>query len=269
MRTTALALLAAACTGPTQAQEPPDPAPRLERATPAAAPLVSATPAPPAPVEPAGTVPLDVPGFRPAEHLAPYRTSGARPVVVVLHGNFDRPEWDCAAWDPIVEGRAFILCPRGIPRTDAPGLDRWHYGARSSILREVAAGRAALAARYPGRVDGGPDVWVGFSLGAFHLAPLARSSPDRYPRIVLVEGGLDGWDRRGAATFATRGGRKIAFACGRPGCRERARRLTSVLQAAGADARVAFAAIGHNFYGPLVTETRPVFDWLVEDDQRF
>jgi len=70
-------------------------------------------------------------------------------VVVVLHGNFDRPEWSCDAWGPLVAGRAFVLCPRGIPRGDAPGLDRWHYGGRPSILREVAAGRASFDFSHP------------------------------------------------------------------------------------------------------------------------
>jgi len=217
----------------------------------------------------AASEPLEVPGFHPAEHVAATAGTDPRPVVVVLHGNFDRPEWDCDAWAPIVAGRAFLLCPRGIPRQDAPGLDRWKYGSRPAVVREVAAARAALAARYPGRVDAGPDVWAGFSLGAIHLSPLARADPDRYPRILLVEGGLDGWDRRSIARFVARGGRKIGFACGREGCRRRAEGLSTMLAAAGAGGRVAFAAIGHNFYGPIIPPTREVFDWLVADDPRF
>lgn len=220
--------------------------------------------------EAGATEPLEVPGFHPAAFVAPDATArGPRPVVVVLHGNFDRPEWDCEAWTPIVAGRAFILCPRGIPRRDAPGLDRWEYGGRPSILREVAAGRAALAARHPGRVDAGTDVWVGFSLGAIHLAPLARGAPERYPRIVLVEGGLDDWDRRSIARYVRGGGRKIGFACGREGCRRRAERLSTILAAAGGGGRVAFAPIGHNFYGPILEPAKVMFDWLVEDDERF
>jgi pimeloyl-ACP methyl ester carboxylesterase len=216
------------------------------------------------------TEPLEVPGFHPAEHVVPDPgTRGPRPVVVILHGNFDRPEWNCEAWSSIVAGRAFILCPRGVPRRDSPGMDRWEYGGRPSILREVAAGRAALATRYPGRVDPGPDVWVGFSLGAIHLSPLARGAPERYPRIVLVEGGLDGWDRRSIARFVAGGGRKIGFACGREGCRRRAEGLSTMLDGAGGGGRVAFAPIGHNFHGPILAPTKRVFDWLVEDDARF
>lgn len=216
------------------------------------------------------TEPLEVPGFRPAEHVVPDAAArGPRPVVVILHGNFDRPEWNCEAWTSIVAGRAFILCPRGVPRRDAPGMDRWEYGGRPALLREVAAGRAALAARYPGRVGPGPDVWVGFSLGAIHLAPLARGAPTTYPRIILVEGGLDDWDRRNLARFVAGGGRKIGFVCGREGCKRRAERLAAVLDGAGGGGRVAFAPIGHNFYGPILAPTKTVFDWLIEDDERF
>ena len=217
----------------------------------------------------AASEPLEVPGFHPAEHVAARDGSTPRPVVVILHGNFDRPEWECDAWAPIVAGRAFLLCPRGVPRPDAPGLDRWKYGGRPALVREVAAGRAALTARYPGRVDAGPDLWVGFSLGAIHLSPLARANPDRFVRIILVEGGLEGWTRRAVARFVRGGGRKIGFACGREGCRRRAEGLAAMLDAAGGGGRVAFAPIGHDFSAPLIAPTRAVFDWLVEDDPRF
>jgi hypothetical protein len=216
------------------------------------------------------TEPLTVEGFHPAEHVVPDAAHpGPRPVVVILHGNFDRPEWNCESWTPIVAGRAFILCPRGVPRRDAPGMDRWEYAGRPALLREVAAGRAALAARYPGRVGEGPDVWVGFSLGAIHLAPLSRGSPTTYSRIVLVEGGLDDWTRQNLQRWVRAGGRKIGFVCGREGCRRRADRLAEVLERAGGGGRVAFANIGHNFHGPIIAPTKVVFDWLVADDPRF
>lgn len=271
-----LVLLVAACSRAGEAREPP---PRQHHTStlpgspqaPTSPP--SATPAPEAPAAlPAragsASQPLPVAGFAPAEHV-PAEGRASRPVVVILHGNFDRPEWECEAWAPIVAGRAFVLCPRGVPRRDAPGLDRWEFAGRPALVREVAAGREALRARYPGRVDDGPDLWVGFSLGAIHLAPLARGAPATYSRIILVEGGLDGWDRRTIGRFVAGGGRRIGFACGREGCQRRAQALSTWLDAAGGGGRVAFAPIGHNFYGPLIPATREVFDWLIEGDPRF
>jgi hypothetical protein len=192
------------------------------------------------------------------------------PLVVVLHGNFDRPEWECDAWTPVVGGRAFLLCPRGVPRRDVPAaLDRWEYGGRAAILAEVAAGREALAARYPGFVDAGPDLWAGFSLGAIHLAPLAIEDPARWSRIYLVEGGVERWDRARARRFASRGGTKVAMACGRPGCRRQAESVARLLAASGAQGRVAFANVGHSYGGALTEPMKALFDWWVEGDPRF
>ena len=211
-----------------------------------------------------------MPGFHRAEHVVPAGATSPRPVVVVLHGNFDRPEWECDAWTPVAAGRAFLLCPRGIPRRDVPAsLDRWEYAGRAAIEREALAARSALAARYPGFVDGGPDLWAGFSLGAIHLAPWAVEDPARFSRIFLVEGGTERWDRARARRFASGGGRKVAFACGRPGCRRQAERVAALLARAGAEAKVAFAPVGHSYGGALTGPMREAFDWLVADDPRF
>ena len=51
---------------------------------------------------------LEVPGFRAAAFVTP-DAPGQRPVVIGLHGNFDRPEWMCAAWARIVAGRRVAL----------------------------------------------------------------------------------------------------------------------------------------------------------------
>lgn len=268
MRALSFAILVACGGGAPEARTTSAPS-SSEPAPPAPA---SAAPAPPPPAleGPIETTPLKVAGFRPAEHVTPRGATAPRPVVIVLHGNFDRPEWECDAWAPIVAGRAFLLCPRGIPRRDVPAeLDRWEYGSRASILAEAAAGRAALEEAYPGFVDPGPALFAGFSLGAIHLAALAMESPADYARVYLVEGGVERWDRARARRFAAGGGQKIAMACGRPGCRRQAENVARLLEAAGAQGKVAFAQVGHSYGGPLTAPMRELFDWLVAGDPRF
>src|SRR5262245_18804480 len=41
---------------------------------------------------------LEVPGFRPAIVSVPTGAREPRPVWLALHGNFDRPEWQCGVW---------------------------------------------------------------------------------------------------------------------------------------------------------------------------
>ena len=49
---------------------------------------------------------LAVPGHSDAALVVPASVE-PRPVIVALHGNYDRPEWACESWAQIVDGRAF------------------------------------------------------------------------------------------------------------------------------------------------------------------
>ncbi|MCC6875938.1 MAG: hypothetical protein IT378_16645 [Sandaracinaceae bacterium] len=208
---------------------------------------------------------IDVPGHHPAAFVEA-AGGGPRPVVIALHGNFDRPEWMCASWAPIVQGRAFVLCPRGLPRDDAQGQDRWQLPLPGPLLREIAAARRALAERYPGRVDEGPDVWAGFSQGANRIARLASSNPNGYLRIQLVEGGDALW--ADARPYARVPGR-AAIVCALRWCEMRSTRVARTLEAGRARARVELIPASHSDRETMAPAIRRTFDWLIEDDPRF
>lgn len=156
--------------------------------------ILLAAPLPAPPSEPA---PLEVEGFEPASHVGPDDVSGRpMPVTVVLHGNFDRPEWECASWKAVAGFYGWILCPRGIRTPWASRAeDRWTYRSGKSAAREIEAGLAALAERYPGQVSDQGRALVGFSLGAMFAPRLASEAPGRYAYLFLVEGGVDKMDR--------------------------------------------------------------------------
>ena len=143
-------------------------------------------------------VPLEVEGYRPAIVSVPAGARRARPVLVALHGNFDRPEWQCEVWRGITSF-PFILCPRGIPRGDAPkSLDRWTYGGLKATEAELMAGLEALKKRFGAYIDDGPLLYTGFSLGAIYGARMLRDHPEQFPRAVLTEGGYESWARPAA-----------------------------------------------------------------------
>ncbi|MFK7987207.1 MAG: hypothetical protein AB8I08_14380 [Sandaracinaceae bacterium] len=211
--------------------------------------------------------PLEVQGHAPAAFVAP-EGAGPRPLVVALHGNFDRPEWMCAWWAEVVRGRAFLLCPRGVPRDDAPGSDRWSLPAVEPLMAEIAAGRRALESRYPGRLIG-TDVYVGFSQGAHRVASLAARDPGAHPRIQLVEGGRGMWRRAGARRYARHGGR-VAVVCAMQWCETRGERMARTLERGGRVAvqreRIPAAHADLRAMGPAIQRT---FDWLIAGDRRF
>src|SRR5690606_35988873 len=100
----------------------------------------------PEPLTGSAIVPLTVVGFGTASDSVPLGARERRPVVIALHGNYDRPEWQCQVWREITGGTTWVLCPRGVPRGDAPrGADRWTYAGADKLEAELDAALVALA----------------------------------------------------------------------------------------------------------------------------
>ncbi len=214
----------------------------------------------------ASRITLDVEGFKPAVLSVPLGSTEPRPLVVALHGNFDRPDWHCELWQSITHGYPFILCPRGVPRGDVPrSMDRWEYGSLDKTKKELDAGIAALEARFPGRLAKGPVVYLGFSLGAILGIQLAKKEPARFPRVVLIEGGLGGLDAAGIRRFHEGGGERVLIACGQADCAQKGKGLAKRLEKEGVLARVVDGGrIGHTYDGAIAEGIAREWPWLVE-----
>lgn len=202
----------------------------------------------------------------------PIGTTRPRPILVVAHGNYDRPEWECSVWRSLLRNRAWILCLRGRVRTDVPFDDRprYSYPSEPALAAEIADGIAALEARHGAYVDRGAIAYAGFSLGAIYGPGVLRRLPRSTELAVMVEGSASQWNRDAIASFRQRGGRRLLFACGQRGCVVDARELLPRLRGAGIDARVVYAAgAGHSYSGPVAIAIGEALDWLLEGDPRF
>ena len=213
----------------------------------------------------AALVALPVPGFRDAVVAVPIGATEPRPIVVALHGNFDRPEWQCDVMREITGGFAFILCPRGIPRRDASkSLDRWEYGSVKQLKQELDSGLSAVRERFAGYVADGPIVMTGFSLGAILARPIVMKEPARFPRVVFTEGGSDGWNFQ---QFEKGGGSRVIFGCAQAGCAAKCRGLAKRAERVGVEVRMADGGnIGHTYDGPVARAIQAEWSWLVETD---
>jgi dienelactone hydrolase len=215
-----------------------------------------------APADP--LVALAVPGFGDAVVALPLLASSPRGVVVALHGNFDRPEWQCEVWRRITRRDVFVLCPRGIPRRDVPkSLDRWEWGSVAKTKAELLAALAALRARYPERARPGPVVFAGFSLGAILGARLLQDPSVEVAGAVLIEGGYEGWTPAKARTLRPRL-RRLVFACGQTECRNAYRyRLGALFEAAGVPSSlISDVQAGHTYDDPLAALLQPEWPGL-------
>lgn len=231
----------------------PEPVP--VRAEPAGVVAVSAAPAPSQlpPLTGAPVVTLPVPGFGDAVVSVPTGAPTPRPIVLALHGNFDRPEWQCEVWRRITRGEVFVLCPRGVPRRDVPKeMDRWEWSSLAKTKAELVAAITALRARYPEHVRRGPLVFTGFSLGAILGASLIQDPALDVGAAVLVEGGYRGWTAAKAKAVAPRV-RRLLFACGQTDCRNAYRyQLGPLFERAGLSSSVvADVKAGHTYDDPL------------------
>jgi dienelactone hydrolase len=196
---------------------------------------------------------LAVPGFRDAVVSLPLGATSPRPIALALHGNFDRPEWQCEVWRRITRGQVFVLCPRGIPRSDVPkDLDRWEWGSLAKTKAELVAALAALRARYPEHVKSGPVIFTGFSLGAILGARLIQDPELDIGAAVLTEGGYQGWSLAKAKSLKP-GVRRLLFACGQTACRNAYRyQLQSLFEKAEvATTVVADIKAGHTYDDPV------------------
>lgn len=220
-------------------------------------------------------VALPVPGFRNAVVSVPTGATSPRPILVAMHGNFDRPEWQCETWREISDSFPFILCPRGVLRRDAPNQDRWEYAYPGLTERELLAGLSALRERYPNYIAPGPVLFAGFSLGAIMGLGILLRHPAEFGPIVLVEGGNEHWtaatvrnltsrDDTGASTL------RILFACSQTDCTTKSNVASHVVVRAGGTARVVSGSkVGHTYDGPVAAAIKREWAWLIAGDPRW
>jgi pimeloyl-ACP methyl ester carboxylesterase len=201
----------------------------------------------------------------------PLGATSRRPILVAAGGAGDTPEWQCQVWRDMIQNAGFVLCPRGLPlNPGASGKDlRYYYRNHYALEREVAVGLDALRAKFPDYVDDGPVLYVGFSQGATMGMHLLLQNPKRFPRAVLIEGGMREW--LPAATRRYRkGGERVLLVCGQPRCVTASRLSADLLERAGVKARAAYGeGEGHGYAGVVAREVRRNFAWLVEGDARW
>lgn len=189
-------------------------------------------------------VDLDVPGFGKSALAVPLGARSARSIVIALHGSADRPEWACAALRSIAGPAPFILCPRGVPRTDFAASDpRYTFGSSDDTARELRAALAELKRRFDVYVAAGPVVFSGFELGAEQVAYIAAQEPSFFSRLLLIEPSPASWPTSRAALFGPAGGQRVLFAFG-PAYRDELTLRAVLTTRGGADSRAVFLGNG-------------------------
>jgi pimeloyl-ACP methyl ester carboxylesterase len=189
-----------------------------------------------------------------------------RPLVVALHGGGDRPEWACGEWRGVMNGYAFIVCPRGPGVVHSSGASSLYWSSHADTKARVARALAATRDRFGAYVADGPIVLAGFSMGATEAAALASEAPSEYPRLVLVEGAYRIAPTTSFAAKYARGGQRVLFGCTTlGGCAATLDGAASLLARRGVAARVNVAGTNqHGMWDTVVRSFRRDWPWLVE-----
>lgn len=214
---------------------------------------------------------LAVAGFPDAVVSVPNGARSPRPLLVVLHGTSDRPDWNCDARRHITGAQGFVLCPRGDydPRESTPSDRRFTLRGGARLRAYLEAAIAALGTRFAGYVDVERPVVTGFSLGATEIAQIALTEPARFPRVAMLEGGHGVWTAANIGVYGARGGSRVLFGCGSPWCLPPARAAAGRLGRGGVEARVVFAPVGHTNDRPLQEAIMRELSWFFDGDPRW
>jgi len=108
----------------------------------------------------------------------PLGATSPRAIVIALHGAADRPEWTCSALRALAGPAPFVLCPRGVQRSDFAASDpRYTFTTPEQTASELRAALGELKHRYGAHVAAGSVIFVGVEIGADHAAAIASQEP--------------------------------------------------------------------------------------------
>lgn len=209
---------------------------------------------------------LEVKGFGPASVALPLGATTPRPIVVVLHGASDRPDWQCGSFRGALGGKVFIVCPQGIAGGE-PG--RFALSSVEDTSAELRAALGALKARFGRHVAASPVVLVGYAEGATMAVELARQEPSFFARVALVQGDPAAFSPTAATVFAKRGGKRALFFCTDATCDDNAVSRSLLLQRARVESKAVRKDVGPYLDERFTAALAPELKWLLSDDSRF
>jgi predicted esterase len=256
-------VLACSSRAANSAETAPSPVQSTASAPPEFAPTDETAPTQPVKFAPTAEqlIPLGVEGFLPAVLFVP-AGEDARPLVVTTHGAGGTPESLCAYWVRLTNGKAFVLSLRGTPFNSGGGA--YFYRDHLALGKELQAALQAARKAFGQRFAAGAGLYSGFSQGATMGVGMIPPYAEQLPHLVMVEGGYDYWSVSHARAFATKGGKRVLFACGTGHCAAKAEQAAEWIRQAGLEARVEHApGAGHTPGGEVGERVSAALPWVV------
>jgi predicted esterase len=115
--------------------------------------------------------------------IFPAQSTEPRPITVLLHGMCGEPIRTCSHFAAQVTQTSNLVCPRASQRCAGGGVSWPQTGFASAVAAAVERAKDALPV--PADEAHGRTL-IGYSLGAYRALEIAQSTPQQYPRVMLI-----------------------------------------------------------------------------------
>lgn len=205
---------------------------------------------------PSWLVPIQAKELGEAKLAVPLGAQKPRALLIALHGEVDRPEWQCGSYRGITHGRSFILCPAGSAGPD-------------ESARELRAAISATKQRFGAHVARGPVVLAALGPGVDRALALALEEPSFFSHLVLVNGSLARLTPAFATRFGQAGGKRVLVVCSPSGCDPDSDVRAQSLRPQGVEARLVVPPRGQGLDADVASAIEKQWSWLVASDARW
>ncbi len=202
-----------------------------------------------------------------------YVPPGAGPFagLFATHGAGGRAEDHLRYWADLLDDEYIIFSIEGSPLSRAHPNQGSYYPNHLDLRDEVvdlvehlSLPEVVTRYEYASLLEHRPWVYAGYSQGATMGALFALERGDLFDRLILIEGGTEGFSHRRVKDFEQSGGRAILWVCGTNGCRDKARLAEAVATRGGLASVVEMVpGAGHIYWGAVEERVRDRLSWIL------
>lgn len=212
-----------------------------------------------------GTSWLSEVGPQGARVSVPLGATQARPVIIALHGDGDRPEWACGSYRHLSANRAFVLCPAG----QATSSERFRVLPLAESQRRLREDLLGLKGRFGKYIAPGPVVLAAIGAAVPQAIEIALQEPAFFAYLLLIDGSPKYFSAPLLTRFGSAGGRRVLWMCSEEACASELAPRQRALPPAGVEIRWLRSQAGRGLDAAMVQSLTEEFRWLVAGDPRF
>jgi len=196
---------------------------------------------------------------------------GPWPVMFVAHGAGGSAREVLDYFKRLLADRYVIVAVAGTPLSRAEPQGGHYYKNHLELEKEVLSVAKRLTNESqlgPAALSKPPWIYAGYSQGATMGALFLINHAQWFDRLILIEGGIEGWNLARSRRYKEGGGLRLLWLCGTPGCATGATKARDVALQVGLEAQAeTLVGAGHVYWGPVGKQLAALLPWVVSPRQ--